>query len=48
MLVVFKLHQLARISWLSSNQPVARGVVGARGSFPSLALKLVKSLIQLT
>lgn len=48
MLVVFKLHQVAQISWLSSNQTVAGGVVGARGSFPSFTLKLAKSLIQLT
>lgn len=43
MLVVFKLHQVAQISWLFSNQTVAGGVVGARGSSPiSFALKLVK------
>lgn len=37
MLVVFKLHQVAQISWLFSNQTVAGGVVGARGSSPSLS-----------
>lgn len=37
MLVVLKLHQVAQISWLFSNQTVAGGVVGARGSFPSLS-----------
>lgn len=45
MLVVVKPHQVAQISWLFSNQMVAGGVVGTRGSSPSLwPSKLVSSL----